>query len=240
MKIDLHYSDCMTVLPKLLGVADLVLTDPPYRLTTGGCGDAKYEGYEKMNGCFNIGKYQNNGKIVECDLSFSDWMPLVYAACAKDADAYMMANDKNINDLINQALLAGFRLHNLLVWDKRNATPNRWYMKNCEFVFYGWKGRARPINDKSAKQIICCPQIDESSHPTEKPVTLMEHYIRNSTEPGATVLDPFMGSGTTGVACVRSGRNFIGIEKKLEHYKTAQRRIAAALEQYGGNNVGLC
>ena len=68
-------------------------------------------------------------------------------------------------------------------------------------------------------------------HPTQKPVTLMIWSINNCTAPGATVLDPFMGSGTTGVACVQTGRNFIGIEIDEDYYKIAEKRIAEAQMQ---------
>jgi DNA modification methylase len=62
-------------------------------------------------------------------------------------------------------------------------------------------------------------------HPTQKPIKLMEEIIDQFTKPGDTVLDPFMGSGTTGVACVRTGRNFIGIEIDPDFYKIASERI---------------
>ena len=65
-------------------------------------------------------------------------------------------------------------------------------------------------------------------HPTQKPIKLMGKLVRRYTQPGATVFDPFMGSGTTGVACVRTGRNFIGCELDEGYFKIAQRRIAEA------------
>ena len=70
-----------------------------------------------------------------------------------------------------------------------------------------------------------------AQHPTQKPLTLMEHIITTSTRPGATVLDPFMGSGSTGVACVKTGRNFIGIELDADYFRIAQDRIAEAQQQ---------
>jgi len=69
-------------------------------------------------------------------------------------------------------------------------------------------------------------------HPTQKPVTLMEWCMEMAKVPkGATVLDPFMGSGTTGVACVKTGRNFIGIEIDETYFKIAQKRIEDAQRQ---------
>jgi site-specific DNA-methyltransferase (adenine-specific) len=68
-------------------------------------------------------------------------------------------------------------------------------------------------------------------HPTQKPVALMEDLIRTYTNPGDTVLDPTMGSGSTGVACVNTGRRFIGIERDAGYFATAERRIAEAQPQ---------
>jgi len=68
-------------------------------------------------------------------------------------------------------------------------------------------------------------------HPAQKPIGLMAWCIERFTEPGATVLDPFMGSGTTGVACVQTGRRFIGVEIDPTYYRIAERRIAEARAQ---------
>lgn len=72
------------------------------------------------------------------------------------------------------------------------------------------------------------PRDKAKIHPTQKPVALMEYLIRTYTNDGETVLDNCMGSGTTGVACVNTGRNFIGIEKDSEYFKIARRRIREA------------
>lgn len=213
------HGDAMEVLPTISG-ADLLLTDPPYRLTSGG----KSSG--KMGGIFSSSVYKNDGGIVECTAEFSEWLPLAFAALADDADAYAMANDKNQFALQAAMTAAGFKFHNLLVWDKVSPVPNRWYMKNLEFTVYGWKGKARTIKDPALKQYIRCPQVDVSDHPTEKPVSLMKMYIRNSTDVGNLVIDPFMGSGTTGVAAVNLGRRFIGIEMDKRWFEVACQRIS--------------
>lgn len=207
---------------------DLVVCDPPYLIESGGNTTGE------MGGCFARGKYNNSGAIVECDVDWQDFMPLIFGVLRKDAHAYIMANNRNVQGMLNAAEAAGFRFHNLLVWDKISATPNRWYMKNLEFVGFFFKGRARPINDCSMKQLVRVQQIDESDHPTEKPVALMEHYIRNSGLPGDVVFDPFMGSGSTGVAARRLGFGFYGIEKDEKHFETAQNRI-----QNTGNQIDL-
>jgi len=222
----LYHGDALEILPVLAGVARCVVSDVPYRLTAGGCSRA-------LKGCLSVDEgYVNDGQIIPCDLTFDDFMPLVFAACAEDADAYFMADARNIGNLMSAALRVGFAHHNVLVWDKCSVTPNRWYMKGCEFVAYVFKGRARTINDPSAAQILRCPNpVGVKVHPTQKPVGLMAEYIRQSTDPGDVILDPFMGSGTTGVAAIQAGRRFIGIEIHDGYFQAAVSRVAAARRQ---------
>ena len=75
------------------------------------------------------------------------------------------------------------------------------------------------------------PHPSNSQHPTEKPVELMKWLIETYTREGDTILDPFMGSGTTGVACVQTGRNFIGIEIDPTYFAIAEKRIKEAQQQ---------
>jgi DNA modification methylase len=74
-------------------------------------------------------------------------------------------------------------------------------------------------------------QAYKGKHPCEKPLAMMEHIVRTSTRPGAVVLDCFAGSGTTGVACARLGRQFIGIEKNSKYFDIARQRLERELPQ---------
>lgn len=225
----LYHGDALKIIPDLIEksiFADCVVTDPPYLLTSGGCTQGGlHERFGKGES-----KYGNSGEIVPCDIDWKDFMPGLFGIL-KTGHAYVMSNNRNIQAMMNSAEDAGFRFHNLLVWDKRTATPNRWYMKNCEFTGLFFKGPAQAINNCGSMQLISVPQVDESEHPTEKPVMLMRHYIENSTKPGDLVIDPFMGSGTTGVACQLSGRRFIGIEKEKRFFEIAADRIKKSLLQ---------
>lgn len=71
----------------------------------------------------------------------------------------------------------------------------------------------------------------DDAHPNIKPVELVIHFVLRHTQAGATVLDPFMGSGTTGIACIRTGKRFIGIEKDLHYFQVACERIERELQQ---------
>lgn len=218
--------DCRDVLPSLRGVADMILCDVAYELTSGG------NAHQSMGGIFATANYDNDGKLMEVPPWEALGGPFV-RACKADADLYIMANDKNLARAILAFEGAGCGFHNLLVWDKIRATRNRWYMKNLEFTIYLWKGRSDPkgINDCGSKQSFALNAERLSTHPTEKPVELCAHYIGNSTDPGDLVLDPMMGSGTTLVAAVRTGRRAIGIETDPRWFDVACARVEDAVAQ---------
>ena len=221
----LYLGDCRDVLPGL-GKVDCIVSDLPYLLECGGNKETPLS----MGGKFARGRYDNSGAIIPVDIEFSEVMPLL-ADCMVSGHAYFMVNNRHVANVENAALAAGFRFHNWLVWDKSTGTPNRWYMKNCEFTLFVFRGAAKYINDCGSRQLIKCPNVIGGEHETQKPVPLMEHYIGNSTQRDEIVLDPFMGSGTTGVAAVQMGRRFIGIERDPGYFDIACRRIEQAQRQ---------
>lgn len=223
----LYCGDARDILPRLQPV-DLILTDPPYLVSKGG-----YASNLQLDGGFGgwMKEYGNQGDIVDCDLEFSDWLPLAFAALTGQAQAYFMTNGRNLKAMQQAAEDAGFRLHTVLVWDKRAALPNKYYQNVTEFALFMFKGKAFTIADPASKNLVSIFQRDESQHPTEKPVELMSFWLRNSSKAGDLICDPFMGSGTTGVAALREGRRFVGIEKDLTHFATACRRIEDAQRQ---------
>lgn len=223
----LYLGDVRDVLPQITG-ADLVCTDPPYLVSKGG-----FATNLQLEGGFGgwMKDYGNQGDIVPCDIEFAEWMPLVFAALSEQAHAYFMTNGRNLKVMQTVAEHAKFRFHTLLVWDKRTALPNKYYQNVTEFGLFMFKGKARTINDPSSKNLVTIFQRDESPHPTEKPVELMRFWISNSSQPNDVVLDPFMGSGTTGVAALQIGRRFVGIEKDPGFFDIACRRIEGAQRQ---------
>lgn len=133
---------------------------------------------------------------------------------------------------MNESVKAGFRIQNLLVWEKNTNTPSQYYMKNCEYVLMLRKGKARWINNiGSSKTVHRYNIVRNRTHPTEKPVDLLKFYIENSSYEGDIVLDPFMGTGSTGVACLRSGRRFVGYEIDKEYYNIAEERLIEELKE---------
>lgn len=222
--LTLYYGDALDILPDLDPQADLLCTDHPYRLTSGGRGKS---GDGSMSGIFDAEDYDNSGDL----MAMAEWNqssgPL-YRALKADADAYVMVNDKNLMLAQGAFLGAGFKFHNLLAWDKGAPTPNRWYMKHLEFTVYLWKGQGRMIMRPGDKQLYRANRPRLGLHPTEKPVDLMCHYITNSSLTDDVVLDPYMGSGTTMLAAWTTGRRGIGIEIDREHFEAACKRLERA------------
>lgn len=223
----LYNADCLEVMAGLEAV-DCIVTDAPYLVSKGG-----FASNLQLEGGFGgwMKEYGNQGDIVTCDIDWSDWLPAAFGALKQNSQAYFMTNGKNLSRAQSAAEDAGFKLHTILVWDKKSALPNKYYQNITEFTLFMRKGRAFTIYDPSSKNLFSHFQRDESEHPTEKPVSLMQIYIRNSTQVGETVLDPFMGSGTTGVACARMDRKFIGIELERKYFDIACERIAKAYAQ---------
>lgn len=218
----LYQGDALEILPHLHGKADLVVTDPPYRLSSGGNTPGA------MGGKFASEVYDNSGLLMDV-VQWGQIGGPIYRALKADADCYVMADDRNIFAAHGGFLGAGFKCHAQLVWDKISPSHTRYYMKDSEFTLYLWKGRARDITDGGCKRICKMARPKDAVHPTQKPVELMAMYIRNSSKSGDTVLDPFMGSGTTMVAAIEEGRLGIGIELDPEHFTAACLRVQAAV-----------
>ena len=198
---------------------DVIVTDPPYRVISGGKPHKK----EQPSGILS----KNDGKIfTHNDIQPEQWIPEIYRVMKDKTQCYIMTNTINMENYLRICRETGFGLHSILCWEKNNATPSRWYMKNCEFTLFLRKGKAKTINNVGSKMIHSFNNIiGKKTHPTEKPVPLMEFYIANSSAKGDIVLDPFMGSGATGVAANNLGRRFIGIELDSKYFDIAQKRI---------------
>jgi site-specific DNA-methyltransferase (adenine-specific) len=227
-KYTLYLGDCLEYMKTMPDKSvDAVITDPPYRLTSGG------HGYQKGL-CHNFEKwgYTNNGELFTVP-EITEWMPIIFSKGMENSEFYVMSNDKNLRGTLNAADSAGYQLHNMIIWDKQIKITNKWFMKQCEFILYFWKGSARKINDMGTSQLFSMSpgNIGNKEHPSEKPIELMRMIIENSTDKTAVIFDPFMGSGTTGVACMQLGRRFIGCEIDPGYFEIARKRIEAAAAQ---------
>lgn len=248
----LYNNDCLTIMAELPDESiDLVVTDCPYHIVSGGCtNDAVKIGRsrkrEAHGGCYvgdtnhvNLGgifnefdelRYTKDGKLFKHnEIKFSEWLPEVYRVLKPNSHCYIMINPRNLKDLQIEAEKVGFIFQNLIVWDKGNSLPNKYYLNSYELILMLRKGKAKNINNKGTKNILRVPNIIRNKkHPTEKPAELMQILIENSSKKGEVVLDPFMGVGGVGVACMKSGRDFIGIEIDKKYFDIAIDQIVPA------------
>lgn len=143
------------------------------------------------------------------------------------AHCYIFTNSLNLKDMLVKTEKAGFKLHNVLVWEKNNCTPSQYYMKNCEYVLFLRKGKAKWIKDIGGSKTVHQFNniIGNKSHPTEKPVDLLSFYIQNSSEVGNIVFDPFAGSGSTCIAAKNLGRKYVGVELDRNYFDVAVKRM---------------
>ena len=212
--------DAVRLLPRFRAESvDLIVTDPPYPTISGG----NTTSHRRCSGMLSA----NDGRIFRHnDVAPTDWLPQAFRILRDPGHCYIFTNFLNLESMMAAARAAGFELHNLLIWRKQNATPNRWYMKNIEYVILARKGAARRITD--AGSMTCHDfenPVGRKSHPTEKPVDLLRFYIENSSGMGQLVLDPFAGTGSTLVAARSCGRVGLGIEIDPEYLATASRRL---------------
>lgn len=226
-KIELVNGDCLCEMAKIPDKSiDLVVTDPPYKIVQGGCTNkaVRFKGASSA-------EIQKGTLFNHNDIEFIDWLPSVYRVLKDGSHCYIMCNDRNLRDLLNACEKVGFKLLNILVWGKSKHSPNRYYMKNCEFIVFLRKGFAKNINDMGTKQLLMVDNVDSKLHPSEKPVRLMQILVENSSNEQELVLDPFMGSCSVGYACMETNRNFIGIELDDNYFKIAQERVQQAQSQ---------
>lgn len=200
---------------------DLLVTDPPYKTITGG--DSNGKNSERPKGMLS----GNRKLFAHQNIKIGDWMPDVYRVLKEGSHAYIFTNVLNLKEMLDESQKAGFKLHNLLCWEKNNCTPSQYYMKNCEYVLFLRKGKAKWINDIGGSKTV--HQFDNiignKTHPCEKPIDLLKFYIANSSEEGHLVFDPFSGTGSTLVASKELGRNYLGYEIDEEYYSIAKKRL---------------
>lgn len=204
---------------------DLIVTDPPYEMTKRG------------KSCRpnwmpdNMGANVFAGELPD----FHTWLELSYQKLAPDSHIYIFTNTVSLQKILNAATSVGFKLHNVLVMIKDSGMPNRWYLKQTELVLFLRKGKAKPINDMTSRDWFhaVMPKARTGKlHITQKPIEPLEQFILNSSQPGDRVLDLFMGSGSTGVACLNTGRYFVGIEKDPGYFEIAKNRLFETLDQF--------
>lgn len=217
------HGDCLEVLPTL-GKVDCVLTDPPYGMAYRSSRRTESERFSAVDG---DDKFDATAQYA--------WIAALLRVLADNGAVYSFASDHHLGDFRVAFGACGFTVKRTLVWVKDAWTSGDLegdYGHSTEFVVYATKGR-HILNGRRVSNVMNVARVppNDLTHPCEKPVALLRRLLRKSAEPGMTILDPFCGSGSTGVAALQEGMNFIGIEKEAKYVEIARRRIGAEAAQ---------
>lgn len=214
----LYCGDAYELRPQV-GFHDADCTDPPYRFRAAGGGS-----YRKKRP--NMDRLLNEGLHLGFNMGVIN--PLLCGA------AIVFAHNDQLAQLL--AHVDGlFHRHALCVWQKTNPQPiaNKHYRPDAEFYVHAWNRGYHPAGamaDLMRVSRITSPRgAARFDHPTTKPDALMSKIVANAA--GETICDPFMGTGSTGVAAIRAGKRFTGIEKDPRYFATAVQRIGAAVRE---------
>lgn len=211
--MELYRGDCLELMKDIPdGTVELVVTDIPY-----GKVNRESNGLRSLDrGIADVVLFKLKDLVSELVRVTSGSM-------------YVFCSTEQVSELRELMSSAGLSTR-LCIWEKTNPSPmngQRIWLSGVECCVYG-KKKGATFNEHCKNTVFRHPTQPGKLHPTQKPVPLMERLIRASSNAGDTVLDPFMGSGSTGVACVNTGRNFIGIELDEQYFDIAKKRIEEA------------
>jgi len=202
---------------------DLVVIDPPYEMETRGVGFHKKRDYYDLIHDKGLAVSINEDILKELD------------RVMKKTNIYIFCNK---NQMLMYLQYYKGRNVDILVWHKTNPIPtiNNKYLSDLEYILFVRDKGVKMYNTYSTSSKLYQSIVNKKDkamykHPTIKPLELLRKFIINSSQEGDTILDCFMGSGTTGIACKELNRNFIGIEINEEYYNIAKDRIEGINEQ---------
>jgi len=245
--IRLLKGDCIDIL-KLArpNSVDMIFADPPYFLSNGGitCHAGKMVSVNK-------GKWDKSKGAAENHQFILEWLEACQHVLKPDGTIWVSGTTHIIHSVGFAMQELGLKILNDIIWFKRNAPPNlscRYFTHSTEIILWAAKnGKSKHYFDYSlmkttnnGKQMrnvweFSAPSVEEKrfgKHPTQKPVDLLRRIILASTKEGDTVLDPFCGSSTTGVASVLLNRKFVGIELEDEYLQLSVKRLRDSISKF--------
>lgn len=209
------------------GAADLILTDPPYAIS-------------RPTGFANVG--ENSVERFAVSMDFGGWdhsaidlnalSQGMFAALRRGGTAIVWYDLWKISNLSEAMTAAGFKMLRLLIWEKTNPVPlnmRSTYLSNSrEIAVAGVKGGKPTFHAEYHKGVYQYPIPRHNGnriHPTQKPLDLFTELVGVHSNPGDLIVDPFLGSGTTAVAAVESGRKFYGGDIDRHYVEESRRRV---------------
>lgn len=217
--VTLYHGDCTEIVPAL-GMFDLVLTDPPYILDPSPQGKSEF--------CTEVKRLKTDDYIkltdgFDVDGIMSGWQKHMVLF-----NAFCFCSNKQIPDIMNWGMGKGY-ITTLLIWNKPNVPPfaNNVWRGDAEFcVHIRQSGAYFEGDSEQKKKVVTMPRLTGTEHPTEKPLDLVSRYVQIGTKVQDIILDPYAGSGTTGVAAKRLNRRCVLIEMEEKYCEIAARRLS--------------
>ena len=237
----LFKANCLDIMAQIpANSIDMIFADPPYFLSNGGmsCHAGKRVIVDK-------GKWDKSRGVEENHRFNMEWLKLCQNILTENGTIWVSGTSHIIYSIGFAMQQLGFKILNDIIWDKINPPPNlscRYFTHTTETVIWSAKNikskhcfnydLMRELNNnKQMKSLwhMTAPKTEEKiygKHPTQKPMALLERIVLASTQKGNIVLDPFSGSGTTGLAAYKHGRKYIGIDMEEEYLRLSVKRFA--------------
>ena len=204
---------------------DLLITDPAYESLE------KHRAIGTTTRLKHSKASSNDWFRVFPNARFAELFAEIFRVLRRDTHFYLLCDAETMFVAKPEAERAGFRFWKPLVWDKRTIGMGYHYRARYEFILFFEKGKRR-LNDLGVADVITAPRIHRG-YPAEKPAAVSEVLVSQSTQPGEVVADPFMGSGSAGVAALRLGRRFLGNDLNAD----AVRLTASRLRELGDGRL---
>lgn len=226
----LYLGDCRELLPRLEAV-DLVITDPPY--SSGARTDSERQVRGAMLRSMEDQDWFSHDAMTTW--GFSWFIRSVFfdlrQKLPEGAHLYVFIDWRQTPNVYGMLEACGYRVNHCLVWAKTHFGMGSYWRNQHENIVFASNGMPGEMLDRGMGSVLTSQNVSPSArvHPTEKPVDLLRAMI--DAVPGTTIFDPFMGSGSTGVAALKCGRRFVGCEINPAHFETACRRLREVEQQ---------
>lgn len=246
----IYKGDCLEILPKLTQKADIIFADPPYFLSQGG--------NTIQNGkivSVNKGEWDENVEYEAMNSFNNKWIESCRQILKDDGTIWITGTFHNIFSIIHALKINGFKILNVITWQKSNPPPNFYkkiFHQTVEYIVFARKSQKVThtfnyellfnINNKRMSDVWTLPAVQRwekkfGNHPTQKPLNVLFRILLSVYKEGDIVIDPFSGSGTTGIASNILSCKYIGIENSEEYIEYSVKRKIDILDNNSKNQI---
>jgi DNA modification methylase len=235
MKLDLIFGDCIELMKDIPAESvDMIYTDIPYGIEF----KSNRQGIDRKKSVARLGDTINKEQYFQeingdTELPDTEWLLQAHRVLKDGTGIYICVHWETFGELKSQVVCAGFKPKNMIVLNKSNhgmGDLRGQYAPKHELILFAVKGRHILNFPEGRKNDVWDVPVKFSGahrlHPNEKPLSWIIPAIMNSSQEGDIVLDPFMGSGSTGDASQKTGRNFIGMDNDITYFEIASKRLA--------------